>query len=146
MKRYVLDASAVIAFLEDRSGADIVEDLLGKAASNQQFLQMSVTTWGEIYAAISRVKGREVAGQRMEELDQLPIELLGVDDTAAKLAAEFSARHKLPYLGCIAAATAKVHKATFVTAEHEFESLGYELKILLLTAPAGAAAVEGLHA
>ncbi|MBZ5566594.1 MAG: type II toxin-antitoxin system VapC family toxin [Acidobacteriia bacterium] len=132
MKRYMLDASAVIAFLEDRGGAEVVEDLLGKAASSQQFLQVSVVNWGEIYSAICRVTGREAANRKIEELEQLPIELVDVDSAVTKLAAELSAQYKLPYLSCIGAATAKTHKATFVTAEKEFESVGNDLKLLLV--------------
>jgi predicted nucleic acid-binding protein len=132
MKRYMLDASAVIAFLEDRGGAQVIEELFGKAASSQQYLQMSVVNWGEIYSAISRVTSREAANRKMEELEQLPIELVDVDGAMTRSAAELSAQHKLPYLSCIGAATAKARKATFVTADKEFESVGDALKLLLV--------------
>jgi predicted nucleic acid-binding protein len=132
MKRYVLDASALIAFLEDRSGAAVIEDLLGKAAANQQFLQMSVVGWGELYTAISRGKGHDTAGQKMEDLEQLPIELADVDSALTRSAAELSVQHKLSYLSCIGAVTAKARKATFVTTEKGFESVGEDLKLLLV--------------
>ena len=47
MKRYVLDASAVMTFFEDRPGADKVENLLEGAAEKQRFLLMSVVNWGK---------------------------------------------------------------------------------------------------
>ena len=132
MKRYVLDASVVIAFLEDKHGAAIVEDLLAKAATSQQFLQMSVVNWGELYAAMYRTKGHDSANRKMEDLEQLPIELSDVDSALTRTAAELSAQHKLPFLGCIGAATAKARKATFVTSEKGFEAVGEDLKLLVI--------------
>jgi predicted nucleic acid-binding protein len=132
VKRYILDSSALITFLEDRTGARVIEELLEKAASGQRVLQMSVVNWGEMYSAISRVAGREAATRKMEELEQLPIELVDADSTVTWSAAEWSAQHKLPYLSCIGAATAKAQKATFVTAEKEFESVGNALKLLFV--------------
>ena len=132
MKRYVLDTSAMITFLEDRAGAAVIEDLLTKAAANQQSLLMSVVSWGELYTTLSRSNGHDVANRKTEELEQLPIELTDVDGALTRSAAEMSAQHKLPYLGCIGAATAQARKATFVTAEKSFGSLGEDLKILFV--------------
>jgi hypothetical protein len=42
MKAYVLDASALMTFFEDRPGADKVEELLAKAAEAKRPLAMSV--------------------------------------------------------------------------------------------------------
>jgi predicted nucleic acid-binding protein len=132
VKRYVLDSSAVIAFLEDRNGAQVVEDLLEKAAGGHHILHMSVVNWGEIYSAICRATGPETASRKMEELEHLPIELVDADGSLTRSAAELSAYHKLPYLGCIGVAAAQARKATFVTADREFESVGDAVRLLFV--------------
>ena len=51
MKTYVLDASALMTFFENRAGADKVEELLVDAADAGRPLAMSVVNWGEVYYA-----------------------------------------------------------------------------------------------
>ena len=79
MKRFVLDASAVIAFFADRPGAVRVEDLLRQVAEGQHQLYLSVVDWGEVYASIWRARGQPAADQKLAELSQLPIEVVDVD-------------------------------------------------------------------
>jgi len=54
---YVLDASALMAFFEDRAGGEKVEELLSKAAEAKRPLLMSLVNWGEVYYAIWRAHG-----------------------------------------------------------------------------------------
>lgn len=130
MKRYVLDASALITFFEDRPGAEKVEDLLTKAAEKQRFLLMSVINWGEVYYSVWKAHGEEAADKKLRQIAQLPIELIGVDPTTAKLAATFKARYKLPYADCFAAATAQQKKATLISADKDFNHVEQEINLL----------------
>src|SRR5208282_3151856 len=83
MKPYVLDASALMTFFEDRAGADKVEELLAKAAEAKQPLAMSVVNWGEVYYSVWRVHGEKAAAAKLQEIAQLPIEIVGVDTELA---------------------------------------------------------------
>jgi|GEM_PF-1710738 len=65
MKTYVLDASALITFFEDRPGADQVEELLAKAAEAKHPLAMSVVNWGEVYYSVWRARGKSGAGEAL---------------------------------------------------------------------------------
>jgi len=123
VKRYVLDASAVMAFFEDRPGAETVEKLLAKAAERQQFLLMSVINWGEVYYSVWRTRGEDAANEKLRELAQLPIEVVDVDMPTTKLAASLKAQHNLPYMDCFAAALAELRKASVVTADEDFRCL-----------------------
>ena len=49
MKRVVLDASALMTFLEYRPGADRVEDLIRLGIEGKRQLLMSAVNWGEVY-------------------------------------------------------------------------------------------------
>jgi predicted nucleic acid-binding protein len=130
MKTYVLDASALMAFFEDRPGADKVEELLAKAAEAKRPLAMSVVNWGEVYYSVWRARGEKAAAAKLQEIAQLPIEIVSVDMELGKLAASFKAQHNLPYADCFAAALAQARKATLVTSDKDFESVATALKIL----------------
>ena len=130
MKTYVLDASALMTFFEDRPGADKVEDLLAKAAEAKHPLAMSVVNWGEVYYSVWRARGEKAAEAKLHEIAQLPIEIVGVDLELGKLAARLKAEHKLPYADCFAAALAQARKATLVTSDNDFQCVGTALKIL----------------
>jgi predicted nucleic acid-binding protein len=130
MKTYVLDASALMTFFEDRPGADKVEGLLAKAAEAKRPLLMSVVNWGEVYYSVWRARGEKAAAAKLQEIAQLPIEIVGVDMELGKLAASLKAEHNLPYADCFAAAVAQARKATLVTSDKDFQCVGPALKIL----------------
>ena len=130
MKTYVLDASALMTFFENRAGAAKVEALLVDAADAQRPLAMSVINWGEVYYAIWRAHGEKAAAAKRQEIAQLPIEVSDVDMDLTKLAASLKAQHNLPYADCFAAALAQARKATLVTSDKDFERVGTALKIL----------------
>jgi len=130
MKTYVLDASALMTFFENRPGADKVEDLLAGAVDAQRPLAMSVVNWGEVYYAIWRAHGEKAATAKLQEIAQLPIQVFDVDLELTKMAASLKAQYNLPYADCFAAALAQDRKATLVTSDKDFERAGSALKIL----------------
>ena len=121
MKTYVLDSSALMAFFEDRPGADKVEELLAKAADAKAPLLMSVVNWGEVYYSVWRARGEKVADAKLHEIAQLPIRIVDADVNLTKLAASLRAQHNLPYADCFAAALARSRKAALVTSDKDFE-------------------------
>lgn len=106
MKRVVLIASALMTFLENRPGADQVEELIRLAVAVKRHLLMSGVNWGEVYYSIwcSHVPG--VARKIIEEVAQLSIELVDANLDLTRLAAELRAKHKFPYTDCFAALAA----------------------------------------
>lgn len=132
MKTHVLDASALMTFFENRPGADKVEDLLAKAADAKHPLLMSVVNWGEVYYSIWRARGEKVAHAKLQEIAQLPIQIVDVDMDLARLAASLKAQHNLPYADCFAAALAESRKAALVTSDRDFHRLGSQVKTIWL--------------
>ncbi len=130
MKTYVLDSSALMTFFEDRPGADQVEELLAKAAEAKRPLAMSVVNWGEVYYSVWRARGEKAAAAKLQEIAQLPIEVVSVDTELGKLAARLKAEHNLPYADCFAAALAQARKATLVTSDKDFERVSTGLNVL----------------
>ncbi len=135
MKRIVLDASALMTFFEDRTGAGKVEELIRLGVEGKRQLLMSVVNWGEVYYSTWRAKGPGVARKVLEDIAQLPIEIVDADLDLTSAAAELRAEHKLPYADCFAAALAASRKASLATSDKDFASEGKNLDILWTIAP-----------
>ncbi len=138
MKRIVFDASAVMTFFEDRPGAEKVEELIRLGVEGKRQLLMSVVNWGEVYYSTWRAKGPGVARKVLEDIAQLPLEIVDADleltRSAAQLHTEQScAEHRLPYTDCFAAALAVHRKASLATSDKDFAHVGKKLDILWTT-------------
>jgi len=133
MKRIVLDASALMTFFEDRPGADKVEDLIRLGVEGKRQLLMSVVNWGEVVYSTWRAKGPGVARKVLEDIAQLPLEIVDADLELTRGAAELRAEHKLPYTDCFAAALAAHRKASLATSDKDFAHVEKKLDILWTT-------------
>ena len=134
-KIYVLDANAVLDFSEAGSGALRVERLLQEALHGQSLLLISVANWGEVFYLLWQRRGEQQAIQTIARLSHLPLEIIPVDLPQALKAGEIKARHKIPYVDCIAAALAILRQAVLVTADRDFEKLGRHFPILWISRP-----------
>ena len=134
MKRIVLDASALMTFFENRPGADKVEDLIHLAVAGKRHLLMSVVNWGEVYYSTWRAHGPGVARKIIEDIAQLPIDIVPADLALTHAAAELRATHKLPYTDAFAAALASLRNASLATSGQDFASVEKKIDILWTTA------------
>lgn len=132
MKRYVLDANAVLGWLNQRTEARRVEHLIHEARRTDSPLLMSVINWGEVISTVWRTEGEEVARRLDVTFRSLPLLFCPVDSALAFEAARHVAVHRLPYADSFAAALAERESATLVTADSDFERLGKQLPILWL--------------
>jgi len=130
MKRIVLDASALMTFFENRPGAERVQDLIRLGVEGKRLLLMSVVNWGEVYYSTWRTKGPGVARKVIEDIAQLPLEIVDADLELTRGAAELRAEHKLPYTDCFAAALALARKASLATSDRDFTHIEKKLDIL----------------
>jgi predicted nucleic acid-binding protein len=129
-KTYVLDANAVLDFVEDGPGAGRVGQLFKDALRQGIPVLMSVVNWGEVFYHSWQQRGEESARRTLAGLSRFPLELLPVDLPQSLQAGEIKARHKIPYVDCIAAALAILREATLVTSDRDFEKLGRRIDIL----------------
>lgn len=116
---YVLDACAVIAFLNDEKGADVVEELLRKSNPQEPNLVLHRLNLLEVYYGIYRDIGKEAASEALEKIRALPIiEVAEITQEVFLDAGRLKASHRLSLADSIAAAEAKVRFATLVTSDH----------------------------
>jgi predicted nucleic acid-binding protein len=133
MKRIVLDASALMTFFENRPGAEKVQDLIRLGVEGKRQLLMSVVNWGEVYYSTWRTRGPGVARKVIEDLAQLPLQIVNADVDLTRTAAELRSEHKLPYSDCFAAALAVSRKASLATSDRDFSHVEKRLDILWTT-------------
>jgi predicted nucleic acid-binding protein len=131
----VLDANAVLDFVEDGPGAEQVEQLLLDAHKRGAPLLMSVLNWGEVFYHSWQERGEFSARRILADLSRLAIELTPLDLSQVLKAGELKVIHKIPYVDCVAAALALSRHATLVTADRDFEKLGRHFPILWIARP-----------
>jgi predicted nucleic acid-binding protein len=129
---YVLDANALIDFVESGPGMRKVDQLLHAAALGQNEIFVSVMNLGEVFYWLWVKRSEERARQTLDGLSRLPIQIVPVDLPQAIKAGELKALHKIPYVDCIAAALALQHRAALVTADRGFEKLGRRFPVVWL--------------
>ena len=131
---YVLDAWAVMAYLDGEPAGKNVETLIVGAHENELPLFMSVVNVAEVWYTFARETTATEADEALDELKQLGIQFAEVTLDLALEGARFKARHKLSLADALAAALTKSKQATLVTGDREFESLGKSIKIMWLKA------------
>jgi len=132
-RKWVLDANALVGFLEDRNGvARKVQDLFEQALRYDLPVLMSAVTWGEVFYIEWRYRGETNAYRAEARLRQLPIEVVAVDQERATRAGALKQKHALGYADSFAAELAIERGAWLVTADPEFERVGRGLSLLSL--------------
>ncbi len=128
----VMDAHALLVFLEKEAGYEKIEQFFVAAVEEDKYLVMTSVNFGEVYYIVLRECGVEKAHEIERIIRMLPIEIIDVDISLAKEAARFKAFHKISYADCFAAALAKLHGGEIVTGDKEFKSVEKEVNIAWL--------------
>jgi predicted nucleic acid-binding protein len=134
MKTYVLDSSALFAFLQKKTGAYKVSGLLKEAMHGRGRVLMSAVNYGEVYGLVLREHGSDPALTVLEAVSLLPLEVLDATPQRACKAADIKLKHKLHYADSFAAALSIEHKATLVTRDSDFRKLGHAFPVVWLKA------------
>ena len=84
---------------------------------------------GEVFYHSWQERGEEFARKTISNLSRLPIETVPVDQEQSLKAGELKARHRIPYVDCLAAALAIMRRAVLVTSDRDFEKLGRRVQV-----------------
>ena len=122
---YCLDACALIAFLCDEQGADVVEQLLIEAERKNISLIMHRINLLEVYYGIEKSEGKSRADEILKSIYKLPIAFIDkINDLIFFTASYFKSNYRLSLADAIALATSKTRKAKLVSSDHhEFDIL-----------------------
>ena len=120
---YVLDSSALIAFLNDEPEANTVADLLIKATSGLDRLFMSSIQVLEVYYDRIYIMGRDYADTFLESLRTSPVIVLPeISNNIIREAGRFKTTYSMSLADTIAVATAKNLGVALVTKDDELKA------------------------
>lgn len=124
---YVLDSHALLLMLEDRAGAEEVNNII---ASSDTEVYMSVINLGEVLYIVER-RGSYQSAMNVKKavVESDGIELVDVTLERVSSAARIKSKGKLSYADCFAVALAKEINAIIVTGDSEFLNVEPEVKI-----------------
>ena len=119
--RFVLDTSAILAFMTEEKGADTVEKLLSRKG-NRLFIPWAVLF--EIYYVTWRTRGEREANRRFVLIKELPALILwNIEEPDVLAAARFKAQFQISFADAIIAAAAFRLDAILVHKDPEYEQL-----------------------
>ena len=117
---YILDACALLAFLNDEAGADTIEDVLNQSAVHTVSVSMSIVNLLEVYYGELRDKGPDIAQIVLDMVQQYSIEIVNTVSTQVfQEAARLKVAYKMSLADCIGLATAIELSGRFVTSDHQ---------------------------
>ena len=129
-ERYVLDTSAILAFLGGEPGADRVERLLGGARAGRHEVFACAITFMEVFYTAMRVHGEDTAVRLVALIKAWPLEWVYPDEKILLQAGRLKASHRLSVADALIAAVARMRAATLVHKDPELEALSGQLDLL----------------
>jgi predicted nucleic acid-binding protein len=128
-KNKLLDSYAILLWIQDEPGAQVIEDLLLSARKGEIALAVSEINLGEVYYKCIRRTGKNRAIEILEQFSLLPIEIVPVDWNLIRKASEIKAEIPIAYADCFAIATALIKEATVITGDPEFARASHLISI-----------------
>ncbi|MCL4507016.1 MAG: PIN domain-containing protein [Chloroflexi bacterium] len=128
-KSIVLDAWAVLAFLQDEPAGKLVADIIADTHEAGGSVLMTVANAGEVWYIVSREASESDADASIADLLNIGVQLTDINWELTRIAARFKARGRLSYADAYAAALAKQSKCELVTGDPEFKALDGEIKL-----------------
>ncbi|MCL2378409.1 MAG: type II toxin-antitoxin system VapC family toxin [Defluviitaleaceae bacterium] len=123
MNRYVLDANALIALLQDEPGAEKVSDVINAAYKGDAVIIMHKANLLEVYYDAYRYRGKEQADLMLAEVEKCPIQINAeITDEIFTEAGRLKATYKMSFADSFALAQASVSGGALLTSDHhEFD-------------------------
>lgn len=119
MNIFILDACALISYLNDEPGSDIVDDLLKNAVNGEIEIYINIINLIEVHYANTRILGSEQAAIILDTILAAPIQVVSViSDTIFQQSARLKASYKCSIADAIGLATAIDLSGQFVTSDH----------------------------
>ena len=125
ISRYILDACALIAYLNDEKGADTVENIFDLALNGQTSVSMGIVNLLEVYYGILRDLGLSKADEVLNECRLLPVRIISdISDNVFKKAGRVKASYSVSLADSLALGLALATGDSLLTADHhEFDPI-----------------------
>jgi len=132
MNEYVLDTSALVAYIENEEGVGEIENLFSKALDDEIELFISVVSCIEIFYTSWREQGEKVARERLKLIEDLPLIQEPINEDLIHIIGEIKAERQRSFADCCIAGLAKFKRVTLVHKDPEYEQIENEIQQLKL--------------
>jgi len=129
---YVLDSSALLAFIEEEEGTDIVQNLLERGEAEEITLLVSFMSFMEVCYISLQERDESEAQERLRLMGALPILRVESTEALGVVASQLKVSHRISVADAWIAALAKDRNAILVHKDPEFEQVEMEIKVLKL--------------
>jgi predicted nucleic acid-binding protein len=132
---YVLDASALLRFLDKEAGWELVADILAAARSGSAELEISAIQWGEVAGAVRKKAGPAKESRALDGLAQFAPRIQTITGEHAIRAAALKVDRRISYADAFALDLAMGSpNRVLVTADYGFKSVDDLARIEFLPA------------
>lgn len=97
MVTYVLDASAILRFLDDEAGADRVEQIIKRHITGKDHVMISAIHWGEVAGIARKRYGEAGMHAALLRLSSFGFEIVPITADRAVHSAIIKIERKIPY-------------------------------------------------
>jgi ribonuclease VapC len=120
---YILDAFALMAYLENEPGAERVEAILEDAEKGKSHIYISIINLGEVVYNIERKHGLSKAQDALGLFQKMPIEILPADNQTVLAGAHIKANYPLSYADAFVVVAAQHINGIIMTGDPEFQDI-----------------------
>lgn len=124
MKQYILDTSALLAYIENEEGVTEIQGLFEQALDDQIELFVSVVSCIEVFYISWQEQGANTARDRLKLITDLPVTQQVVDDAMVETVATLKATKIMSFADCCIAGLAIHKNAILVHKDPEYEQVG----------------------
>jgi predicted nucleic acid-binding protein len=119
MKKYVLDACALIALFQKEPGSDVIEDLLIEANNGFCSIMVNSVNLLEVYYGYLRADGEDYAERHLSAVQTSCIEVVEtITSDFLRQAGKLKTAYSMSLADSILLAQAKLNDAIVVTSDH----------------------------
>jgi len=122
-KFFVLDTSAILAYIEDENGAEDVEELLIKAENKEISVYVPFASLAEVFYITMEEKSEEEAFKRVRLIQSLAVEIIESSESVTLTAGKLKATNRISFADAYVAAVSKELNAVLVHKDPEFENV-----------------------
>jgi predicted nucleic acid-binding protein len=133
MKKYILDACALLSIARVEPGHEIVKLIINKANQHEVEIYMNKLNLLEVYYDLIRDKGLKIAEDYIKETLETKIRVIDdISDQVFRLAGQLKIKYNIPLGDCVLLGQAIVLDAYIVTSDHcDFDKIQSKEKIKL---------------
>ncbi len=127
-KIYILDTPALLSYIEDEEGSDIVENLLIEAENKKIVIWIAFVSLTEVFYITLQEKGETEAKKRLELMQSLAINIEESNEDLNLRAARFKAKNRISLADAYIAALCEKYNGILVHKDPEFKSVSPAIK------------------